>query len=342
MRTILACLVLGLLSACGSTTATTSGTTTTDSGSTGLRLVASGDFSSSASAALAAPLQKTTTGTCSSLTAPITMDDPVLADGLDCDGDSGIVAHITPSTYAIAFKKITLNAASGGTSIDLLADTGTLANSEVVDFTAADSTESVITIAPSSLTAGTYSGITAELYYFQLTFPVGGTTRHVRIYMSDDDFTAEGSLGHHQGDITFIDDNGTELGWVDDTWSDSLSSSRGEAQNGAGGTDSQTSHDRGYFGNAELWNQTALQQGSTQDIFVTTLDFASPLIIPDPSTISNLTTVTVTFSIADTFYYEDFAPQGTGFAPASGGEASAETREWAPLAPEGSVSVSSS
>lgn len=332
--------VLMFVCACGST-ATISGSSGSTSSTTGLQLVASGDFTSSASAALAAPL-KTTTGACSSLTAPITRDDPSLADGLDCDADGGVVAHVTPSTYAIAFKRITLNAASGGTDVDLLADTGTLAAAEVVDFTSADSTESVITIAPSSLTAGTYSGITAELYYFQLTFPVGGTTRHVRIYMSDDDFTAEGSRGHHQGDITFIDDSGTELGWVDDTWSSSLSSTRGTAQNGAGGTDSQTGHDRGYFGDATFWNQTALQQGSTQDIFTTTLDFATSLVIPDPATITDLTTITVTFSIADTFYYEDFAPQGTGFSPASGGEAACEECEWAPLAPEGSVSVSSS
>lgn len=326
MHMLLATCLLGACSTTGTTDATTSG----------LRLTTAGSFTSSASANLAA---KTTTATCSSLSAPITGDAPEIADGLDCDADGGIVAHITPSQYRLAFKRVTLVPASGSTAINLIADTGTLAKSTVIDFTTADASETVITISPGSLSAGTYTGIEAELYYFEMTFSVGGTTRHVRTYMSDDDFAAEGSLGHHQGDITFLSDAGVELGWIDSTWGDTLSSTRGNAQNGAGGTDSETGHARGFFGNAALWDDTLFKQGSGQDRYLLSLTFTFPLAIPDPSSISTLTTITATFSIADTFFYEDFTPQGTGFAPGSGGEALGETYQWAPLTPDATIAV---
>lgn len=325
-----------LLAACGGTTATTDGTA---SSTTGVRFTATADFASSASAALSKALEKTTTAQCADESTASIQDVPTLTDGLDCDGDGGIVAHVTPSKYSVAFKRVTLVAAAGGTNINLIADKGTLANSQVVDFTSADASETIVTLDPDDLTAGTYTGVTAEIYYIQMTFPVGGTTRNVRTYMSDDDFTAEGSLGHHQGDITFISDSGVEQGWVDDTWSDSLDTTRSAVQNGAGGQDAQTLHDRGYFGDPDFWNATTLQQGSTQDLFLVALDFAASFTIPTPSAITDLTTVKVTFSTADTFFYENFAPLEGGFSPASGGEATATSTAWAPLAPEATVTV---
>lgn len=325
-----------LLVACGGTTATTADTT---SSTTGVRFTATADFASSASAALSKALGKTTTAQCADKSTSSTQDVPSLADNLDCDGDGGIVAHVTPSKYSVAFKRVTLVAAAGGTNINLIADKGTLANSQVVDFTSADASETIVTLNPDDLTTGTYTGVIAEIYYIQMTFPVGGTTRNVRIYMSDDNFPAEGSLGHHQGDITFISDSGVEQGWVDSTWSDSLDTTRSTVQDGAGGTDSQTSHHRGYFGDAAFWNATELNQGANQDLYLVDLDFTSSFTIPTPSAITNLTTVKVTFSTADTFFYEDFAPQGTGFSPASGGEARSESAGWAPLAPEATVTV---
>ncbi len=332
-RFILIAAVFGLTH-CGSTT-----TSATDTTTTGLRFNTVADFTNSASASLAKALGKTTTAQCADVADSSTQDEPTLADGLDCDNDDGLVAHVTPSQYAVAFKRVTLVAASGGTNIDLIADTTTLANAEVVNFTSADTSETIITLDPNDLTAGTYTGIEAEIYYIQMTFPVGGTTRNVRIYMSDDDFTAEGSLGHHQGDITFVTDAGVEQGWVDSTWSDTLATTRGEPQNGAGGEDAQTGHDRGFFGNAEFWNATDLQQGATQDLYLLALDFDASLTIPTPASITDLTTVSATFSTADTFFYEDFAPQGTGFSPDSGGEATGEGAAWAPLAPTASVTV---
>lgn len=338
---VLLCVVAG----CGGSTSATSsssgggsnggGTTTTDAG---LRFTATGDFTASASANISA-LLRATTAQCADLETPITFDNPVLTDGLDCDGDGGLVMHVTPTNYAIAFKRVALLTDDEASDIDFVADTGTLADSEVISFTDGADAQNVVTIEPGDLAAGTYSGIEVEIYYFQMTFPVAGVTRNVRIYMSDDDFATEGNLGHHQGDITFIDDDGTELGWVDSTWGDSLAASRGEAQNGAGGVDAETGHDRGFFGDSTLWNASDQNQGDSQDVYLAQLPFADPLIIPDPTTITDLTTVTATFSIADTFYYEDFAPQGTGFFPGVGGEATSEGAEWAPLVPTADLSV---
>lgn len=324
---------------------------------TGVALNTAADFSASAAASISKSLTKTTTGVCASLP-DLSMDDPILTDGLDCDGDLGRVAHITPTKYAIAFKRVTLiNSDSNSANIDLIANKSTLANSETVNFTTDDTSESVITIAPGDLTAGTYTGIEAEIYYFQMTFPVANVTQNVRIYMSDDDFTAEAAdrigLGpHHQGDITFINDAGTELGWVNDTWlAGNLAATRANAadspQNGVAGMDSETLHWRGFFGNAAFWNAEALVQGANQDIYLFTVSFGAPLVIPDPSTITDLTTITVTFSVADTFYYEDCPPYGTvdpahpGFFPGDGGDAggggctgpSAAESEWAPMTP---------
>ncbi|MBI4126241.1 MAG: hypothetical protein HY465_01985 [Deltaproteobacteria bacterium] len=326
---------------CGSSTATTSDTTP----SVGYTLTTEADFTASASASLSA-LTKQLQETCPASTVPLTNDDPSYANALDCDNDLGIVAHVTPSQYAIAFRRISL-IPSDDTSeqIDFLADTGSLASSEVITFTSGDTTETVETLGTDDLQAGTYSGIEAVLYYFQLTFPVAGTTRNVRIYMSDDNFESEGSLGHHQGDITFIDDTGTELGWVDDTWLlENISTTRGEAQNGAGGIDAQTMHERGFFGNEDFWNAADQVQGASADNFLMSLEFDEPLTIPEPSAVTDLTTITATFSTADTFYYEDFAPQNTeafpGFYPADGGEATSEGAEWAPLAPTATITVS--
>ncbi|MBI2340468.1 MAG: hypothetical protein HYU99_08930 [Deltaproteobacteria bacterium] len=339
-----------MASACSSSS---SSSDSSDEATSGLQFDVAGDFDSSASAA-SALIRRVTTGECADLE-DSTMDSPILEDGLDCDGDDGIVEHITPSRYALAFKRATLLPADvegeDAESVDLIADTGTLAASEIVDFTEDDTEESIISIDSADLPAGTYSGVEVELYYFQLTFQVAGVEQNVRVYMSDDDFEAEGSLGHHQGDITFIDDNDTsddlsddtELGWIDSTWlSENLSDTRGDGQNGAGGVDDETGHDRGFFGNEEQWEQEELNQGAEQDIYLATLDFDELLTI-DPEV---LTTITAAFSVADTFYYEDFAPQDTadfpGFFPGDGGEATAESGEWAPLIPTAEITADTS
>lgn len=329
-----------LISFAGCSSSSTA-TDDTDSDDTGLQFISAGDFDSSASQSLSALVRAVTTGVCADLASPITNDDPFLADGLDCDEDGGVVAHVTPSTYAIAFKRITLLGIDADTSdIDLISDTGTLADSEVIEFTEEDGSTTVVTLSPDDLAAGTYSGIESEIYYFEMRFSIGGEDKTVRIYMSDDDFESEGNLGHHQGDITLINDDGTETGWIDSTWSEeNVVTTRSEAQNGAGGMDGETGHDRGFFGNVEFWDAEDLDQGSDQDIYGVELLFDDALEMPDPDTITDLTTITATFSIADTFFYEDFAPQGTGFFPASGGEATSEGAAWAPLVPTANLTV---
>lgn len=317
------------IQACGG-----SDSTSEEEGNTGLSFVTTATFSTEAASLISGRVL--TVITCGERADP-SMDGPDLQDGEDCDEDGGDVMHLTPTQYAVAFKRVTLIPEnSTAENIDFIVDTGTLAGSEVVTLTEDDASETIITLEPSELTAGIYTGIEMEVYYIQMTFPVSGVERHVRIYMSDDDFETEGNLGHHQGDITFIDDDGTELGWVDYTWSDNLASARGDDQNGAGGTDAETNHDRGFFGNMDFWDSENLLQGADRDIFVTTVDFE--LEIPEPSDITDLTTLTLIVSVENTFYYEDFAPKNTtefpGFSPADGGEAASEEAEWAPLFPE--------
>lgn len=343
--------------ACGNSSSDTSDDGGDDGGNTpavtGLRFDAAADFTSSAAASLSALLPRSgTTLTCEEFYGddlPSEMDDPIEADGEDCDGDGGLAAHLTPTTYKLALKRVTLMPADEvSTPIDIIADTGTLGLSEVIDFTSADSTETLITIDPEDLTAGNYGHIEMELYYFEMTFPIANVSQVVRFYMSDDDFETEaanvvGLGGHHQGDVTFIAVDGvTELGWVDSTWlTENLSATR-DVQVGVGGVDAETEHARGFFGNTDLWDAEEQMQGDSQDVFVYTLPLGSALEIPDPTTITDLTTITATFSTADTFFYEDFAPFNTttdnpGFYPDLGGEAAGG--EWAPLIPTAVLTV---
>lgn len=326
-------IALVLCASCGSSTVTTDNADDTED-EVGLTFNTEADFESSASAALSKLIAKVTTGTCEELGEDPEMDSPGLADGLDCDGDGGVVAHVTPSQYTLALKRVTM-LAEDGDDIDLIEDSGTLAESEVINFTPEDHSETVIEIAPEDLVAGTYTGLRFEIYYFQLTFPVGGETKNVRFYMSDDDFDAEGNLGHHQGDVTLIGNDGAELGWINGTW-DEVSDDR-SVQSGASTADPETDHERGFFGNNDQWNATPQMQGDGQDIFAFDLPFDIPIPIPEPADITENTEITATFSVADTFFYEDFdnptLDECTGFCPEEGGEAGLPNAEWAPLTP---------
>jgi len=332
--TLITFVILVIFSGCSSSSTSTSDDAVAET--TGLVFNSAADFEASAAASLSALIKGVTTAQCADLE-DTSQDDPVLEDGLDCDEDGGVVAHVTPTAYSVAVKSIMLLGSDESTAdLELVADTVTLAAAEAVTFESDDVDETIVTIDPADLVAGTYSGIEVEVYYFQMTFPVAGETRNVRIYMSDDDFESQGSLGHHQGDITFVGDDGVELGWVDSTWTqEALSDTRSDAQNGAGGTDAETGHDRGFFGDATLWDAESQVQGDSQDIYVAEIDFDTPLEIP--AEVDSLISVTLTFSVADTFFYEDFAPQNTtdfpGFFPDVGGEAASEGAAWAPLLP---------
>ena len=158
--------------------------------------------------------------------------------------------------------------------------------------------------------------------------------QHIRVYLSDDDFPAEGSLGHHQGDITMVDEAGHELGFVVGglPWTaDSVAPARGDFSNGAGGIDAQTGHARGMFGDTALWNSAPFVQEPTQDIFT----FETELNLE----LTNVgTTLTLLFGLADSWFYEDFNdnqvfdPCGTPGAT-NMMDACSEGAGWAPIPP---------
>ena len=327
--------VLGVLfvASCGGTAASSSSDSATLT--TGLVLVAAADFETSASSSVS---HFATTSQCGGETPPTTMDSPDFSEGADCDGDGGLVSFATPTQYKVAVKRASL-VREDGTLFDVIDDSIALSDSEVIEFSTTDVSQNVVEFDPADLEAGTYTGIRVELYYYQMTFPVAETNRNVRIYMSDDDFEDQDNGGHHQGDITFIDDADIELGWVSPDWLiDSLLSSSAE-QEGAGGVDSETGHDRGFFGNADFWNSSDFSQGVDQDIYFGVIDFSTDLTISDAAELDSLITIEISFLVGDAFYYEDFTPQGTGFYPDTGGEATSEDAEWAPLAPTIRVSV---
>lgn len=245
--------------------------------------------------------------------------------GQDNDEDGGIWRAITPKNFKVAFKNMTLNH-QNGTTYSLIPDTGTLTNSKVIDL----STDSFI-INSDDIPNGDYESISAEIYYYQITMLINIPNKNeiIRIYLSDDDFSQEGNLGHHQGDITLIGDDGIEKGWAKggEAWLPSTASpNRSADHNGASGTDSETGHARGFYGDTNLWNQALIQngftsfdpnQGSNQDIFKIT----SPLnlTVTDESQFE----IQVTFDLTNAWQFEDFDLEGTAgykiFNPGTGG-----------------------
>ena len=197
---------------------------------------------------------------------PPSMDDSGYAAGLDCDNDGGIIRYITPSSFKVAIKRLTFLKDDGDT-VEIIPDTVTLADAKVYDLT------SEVSLFQEYIAAGNYPTFEAEFYYYEIQMEMNDPplTQSIRVYLSDDDFPEEGNLGHHQGDITLIDADGIEIGWVQgcEPWEESgLQAYRGNIS-GAGETDPETGHLRGLYGNMELWNQQNFMQGSGQDIYVT-------------------------------------------------------------------------
>lgn len=252
------------------------------------------------------------------------MDGPEYVAGLDCDGDGGTTAFLTPLTFKVAVKRLSFIKSDG--SIDIVPDSGTLAQATVFDIT------SQVTISQLALTAGLYTGIEAELYYYEITMPLNSNptlTQSIRVYLSDDDFPAEGSLGHHQGDITFIDQNGVELGWVGVgiPWTVASLQTTTALVTRPGGTDPETGHQRGLFGNGDLWDQASFQQGASRDVFTVSVSLGGIPLSAD--VIKN---VSLTFNVKDSWFWEDFDADGN-FNPCEGGaqDACASNAEWAPI-----------
>jgi hypothetical protein len=241
--------------------------------------------------------------------AALLQDHPGLAAGLDCDGDGAIVAYITPSVFRIAVKRLTLyNAANE--AVALVPDTGRLADAAVIDLT------NLVTLADTALPAAHYVRVEVELYYYEMVMPLNNppADQGLRMYLSDDDFAAEGNLGHHQGDITLVDAGSHELGFAVEAmpWTIADLSPVHVDMVGAGSTDAETGHRRGLFGDEVLWNQDAFVQGPEQDVYL--------MVLPvDLSLTPTGKILNIVFNIKDSWYYEDYENDGH-FAPCGNGQ----------------------
>lgn len=246
-------------------------------------------------------------------------DNPNYAAGLDCDGDGAPVAYLTPTAYRVAFKRLTFVHADLG-EIDVIPDTGTLAAAEVHDLT------QEITLDELDVPAGHFIHMEIELVYFELVLEDGPAPRTIRIYLSDDDFPAEGNGGHHQGDITLIGEDGSELGFVGmaQPWTPgALLAERGDTQ-GGGGVDAETGHARGLFGDAGFWNRQELRQGPDQDVYL----ISQPI---SAFAEAGAATATLVFDVADSWFFEDFGNNGQFNPCVDDIEACAIGAGWGPL-----------
>ncbi len=221
-------------------------------------------------------------------------DNPGSPAGADCDGDGAVVQYITPSSFLVAVKRMTLFDTEGN-QYEMVPEADTLAESTVIDLT------SPAELGELDLPAAVYSNIEAEFYYYELVMPLNDPpeNQRIRVYLSDDDFEAEGNLGHHQGDITLVDDQHQELGFVrgGDPWTiANLLAERDEAGAEDSDADPETGHFRGLYGDALQWNQQAFMQGADQDIFLETVPFQLDLDSAEPGTVES---ITVVFNVAD-------------------------------------------
>lgn len=247
-------------------------------------------------------------------------DSPGFEAGTDCDGDSGEVAYLTPTGFKVAIKRLAL-VMSDETLVDLIADTGTLAASQVIDL------ENPVLLDISEIPQGSYTGYYAEFYYYDMTMGLyDADDAQLRIYLSDDDFADEGSLGHHQGDIMLRDSSDAYqfvpggMEWIEAN----LMAARGSTV-GASGADPDTGHLRGLYGDADLWDNNP---GAEDDIFVAN----DILSMTGVSVGSGGGEITITFDLTNTWYFEDFNSNGQ-FDPCTGIEACDDDSEWSPIFP---------
>jgi hypothetical protein len=241
---------------------------------------------------------------------------------LDCDENGGAVAYQTPTYLGVAFKGFYLVPAGTTPSLDntgemiAIIDNATLipdvalAEGDVLEFTAAEP-EASLSIPADALDdfpADTQIiGYFAIIYYYDMEIQMYGETRRIRVYVSDDEFTRDGGA-HHQGDITHFYDIETDTfdaenperwayggnNWFYDNAGDSLN--RGSFANGAGGTDPETTHDRGMFGGTDFWNQSDFMQGVEQDDYFLDKSFDELEGV----------NIQITFGIANSWYFENF------------------------------------
>ena len=124
------------------------------------------------------------------------------------------LTKVTPDHYVISLKSATLIGAEGTEDYQLF-KYDKLSDALQFDFTDENIKESLLQ--GDSIPDGDYNAIKIEIYWLQMLIPIktidrGTEYRNFRIYLSDD---AEFETGLHQpGDLTQIDENGREIGWL--------------------------------------------------------------------------------------------------------------------------------
>jgi len=119
----------------------------------------------------------------------------------------------TPDHYFVALKRVVLLGDDGTPDVEIFNE-AQLSSSLVFDFNDTNTTHSLMQ--GTTIPDGYYSSVEIEIYYLQMDLDISVSTgieeRNIRIYLSDD---AEYDGGLHQpGDMTQIDDSGTEEGWL--------------------------------------------------------------------------------------------------------------------------------
>ncbi len=119
----------------------------------------------------------------------------------------------TPDNYIVALKSVTLIGDEGTSDFEIFNESD-LSSSFVFDFSDAETTHSLMQ--GTTVPDGNYSSVKVEIYYLQMKLNISASNgiepRNIRIYLSDDAET-EGGL-HQPGDMTQINDAGTEEGWM--------------------------------------------------------------------------------------------------------------------------------
>ncbi|NOZ34144.1 MAG: hypothetical protein GXO80_02465 [Chlorobi bacterium] len=119
----------------------------------------------------------------------------------------------TPANYYVALKSVILQGDDGTPDFEIF-NKSDLSSSLVFDFSDANTTHSLMQ--GTTVPDGTYSSVKVEIYYLQMKLNItasnGNEPRNIRIYLSDDNET-EGGL-HQPGDMTQINDAGSEEGWL--------------------------------------------------------------------------------------------------------------------------------
>ncbi len=119
----------------------------------------------------------------------------------------------TPENYFVALKSVVLVGDDDTQDFEIFNEDN-LSSSLVFDFSDANTTHSLMqgTVVPD----GNYSSVKVEIYYLQMKLNItassGNEPRNIRIYLSDDAETENGL--HQPGDMTQINNAGSEEGWL--------------------------------------------------------------------------------------------------------------------------------